>query len=237
MTDNATSPPGGNYGRDDEILDHVMRYRITTPAVLHRLFFDDSDRNAVTKVTSRLCQQGYLASYELYGSNVYFALGKNGARWKGLRATLVKPLGRQALYREFGVLAFCCLQPTLRERQRFSEIARNQPQIIAPHIDSSHYYVDHDESGSLTRLGCIWVEAGGSADHVVRIVRQKIVEPRQAVPALRQAIQQGGFVVAIVTYHEEKRQQIIHALKSLQTTVHFRIEVVPELRLLLPGLR
>lgn len=51
--------------RDYELFEHIMRYHLTTREVLHRLFFSDSDENAVTKVTSRLVLHGYLSRYEL----------------------------------------------------------------------------------------------------------------------------------------------------------------------------
>lgn len=234
-----TQPPSPRYiDRNEAILEHVMRYRMTTPAVLHRLFFEDSERNAVTKVTSRLCDQRMLASHCLHGSHVYFSLGKAGARHRGLRAGLVKPLGPQAIYREYGILSFCCLGQKLRTRLRFAEIYRDRPQLIAKHLDSSHYYLDRESKDSGTRLGYIWVEAGGSTDHIIRTVQRKIIEPRLSVPTLRELIHRGQFLVAIVTYHEEKRRQILEALSGLRaTTVTFRVEVFPELQHLLTEIR
>ena len=46
--------------RDRAILDHILRYRLTTNAVLHRTLFPEQSMNAVTKVTARLCQRGLL---------------------------------------------------------------------------------------------------------------------------------------------------------------------------------
>src|SRR5262245_60806711 len=85
--------------RDQEILDHVMRYRLTTPEVLHRLFFSDSERNAVTKVTSRLCQNEFLQSHVLYASHTYFTLAPQGAKLTGLARKKIGPLGPQSLFR------------------------------------------------------------------------------------------------------------------------------------------
>ena len=221
--------------RDFEILEHVMRYRITTPEVLHQLFFADCDRNAVTKVTSRLCTQQFLASYPLYGSNVYFALGKNGARVVGLQARHVKPLGPQALYREYGTLAYCCLNGTLREKLRVRDITKHFPALAARRIDSSHYYLDRE--GEATRLAYIWVEGGGAVDHIVRTVRDDIIEERRRIPALNQEIDAAKFVVAVVTMTPDKREAIIAALRALVTPVFFRVEVVSELIHLLPSVR
>lgn len=213
-----------------------MRYRITTPQVLHQEFFDDSDRNAVTKVTSRLCALEFLTSHPLYGSNVYFTLGKKGARVFGVAARRVtKPLGPQALYREYGTLAFCRLGPIRRERLRVAEIANQFPSIAARRIDSSHYYLDHD--GTVARLGYIWVETGGPVDHIVRTVCNEIIEDRRSVPTLKEYIDQSRFVATIVTMTEDKRDAIIAALRNVTGPALFRIEAVPELIHLLPSKR
>jgi hypothetical protein len=222
--------------RDLLILDHVMRYRLTTPEVLHRLFFfEDADRNAVTKVTSRLCDREMLLSHQLYASFTYFTLGRHGARLTGLAAKKVRPLGPQALYREYGTLVFCCLANPPREKFRVSDVAAKFPQILARNIDSSHYYTDCE--GKTERLGYIWVEGGGPLDHIVRTVRQDIIERRRDIPLLRQNIDSGRFVVAVVTCNADKRNEIAAALRNIATPVFFRVEAVPELIHLLRGAR
>lgn len=221
--------------RDYDVLEHLMRYRLTTPEVLHRLFFEGSDRNAVTKVTSRLCADEFLLSHSLYGSNTYFTLGRRGAKASGLGSGKVGPLGPQACYREFGALSFCCLGNQQRERLRVSEIASKSPQLLSKRIDSAHYYIDHD--GTVARLGYIWVEAGGSVDHIVRTVRQDIIDKRRALPYLLEQINGQRFVVAVVTCTQEKKEAITLALRQLASPVLFRIEFYPELIHLLPGTR
>ena len=221
--------------RDYEILEHVMRYRLTTPEVLHRLFFDGLDRNAVTKVTSRLCDDEFLLSHALYGSNTYFTLGRRGAKVTGLGSKKVGPLGPQACYREFGTLAFCCLSLQQRERLRVRDINEKFPQAFASRLDSSHYYIDHD--GTVARLGFIWVEAGGPVDHIIRTVQQDIIDRRRAVPFLKEYIEGQRFVVAIVTCTQEKKEAITLALKQVSTPVLFRVEYFSELIHLLPGTR
>lgn len=218
--------------RDYDILEHVDRYRLTTPQILHQLFFSDSDRNAVTKVTSRLCTDEFLAVHPLYGSNVYFTLGRRGAKLFRLAAGRVGAIGPQALYRDFGVLHFCCQAPTPREKLRFSDIQQKYPQAIAKGLDSSHYYVDHHDG--ISRLAYIWVEAAGTVAHITHKIRHDIIEHRRHVPVLRQLIDEGRFAVAIITYSDDKRAAIIDALRQVPTSAAFRVEVVPELRHLLP---
>jgi hypothetical protein len=221
--------------RDEEILRHVRRYRLSTPDVLHRLFFDDSQINAVTKVTTRLTELEFLQNHHLFGTNRYFTLGRRGARAMGLAQKNIGPLGPLALYRDFGALGFFCAENTQREKLTVSELARD-PQfapLLARKIDNSHYYWDDAEDQ--TRLGYLWVEGGGPIEHIVRKVQQHIIAPRKSVPVLASYIQTGGFVVAIVTCTETKRRQIADALKQVTTPAFFRIEVVPDLIHLLPS--
>lgn len=221
--------------RDREILAHVSRYRLSTPEVLHRLFFADSERNAVTKVTTRLTELTFLDNHPLFGTNRYFTLGRLGARAMGRKQKIVGALGPQSLYRDFGALGFFCAENTQRQKLTVSELARD-PQfapLLAREIDNSHYYWDEHEGEKL--LGYLWVEGGGPIEHIVRKVQQRIIAPRMSVPVVASYIQAGGFVVAIVTCTETKRLQIADALRQVTTTAFFRIEVVPDLIHLLPA--
>jgi len=226
--------------RDHEILEHVMRYRITTPEVLRQRFFPETDRTAVTKVTTRLCADEFLASYPLYERHIYFTLGRRGAKVCGLTPSKVGPLGPQSLYREFGTLLFCCRSTPERERIRFSQFQREFAPLVIGRLDASHYYVDRHQASdgkTIDRLGFIWVEGAGSVDHIVRTLRNDIIEPRRQVPEFRRRIEAGLFLIAVVTISEDKRAQIRQALSGLVTPVFFRVAAVPELIHLLPSLR
>lgn len=147
--------------RDHDILQHLMRYRLTTREVLHKLFFADSDLNAVTKVTSRMTTHGYLSRYEFIQPRTYHVLGPEAARLLGISQNKTKDLGPQALYTEYGTLAYCCLGQTLRERMLVREVRERYAPLLHRKIDSSHYYLDND--GQTTRLAYIRVDHGGSS--------------------------------------------------------------------------
>jgi hypothetical protein len=67
--------------RDYDILEHILKYRMTTREVLHHLFFADSKPNAVSKVTSRLTLHEYLCRREDLATNfIYFTLGLKATR-------------------------------------------------------------------------------------------------------------------------------------------------------------
>ena len=155
--------------RDYEILDHLRRYRMTTREVLHRLFFSDSELNAVTKVTSRLVDHGFLNRYELYSGRSYFVVGPESAKLFGLSPKKCKAIGTQALPREYGILLYCCMASTPRERLLVSELQQKIPNFTGKRSDCGHYYLDHD--GENVRLAHIRVDQGGPPDHVVRKCR------------------------------------------------------------------
>lgn len=212
--------------RDYEIFQHLLRYRITTREVLHKLLFSDSEINAVTKVTSRLTKHGYLNRHELYAPRNYFVLGPKSAAFLGISQKKTNALGPLALAREYGALVYCCLAETPRQRLRVSEIRERDPQFVQGKLDSSHYYLDND--GETVRLGYIRVDHGGPPDHVVRKCKEDL-EQRYAHEAFRELIDQGRFLIAVVTGREEKKQAIHEALRRHRWSIRFRIEVVSDL--------
>lgn len=212
--------------RDYEIFQHLMRYRITTREVLHKLFFSDSDLNAVTKVTSRMTTHGYLCRYDLYTPRSYYVLGPEAARLLGISQNKTKDVGPQALYTEYGTLAYCCLSETPRERMLVREVRERYPELLHRKIDSSHYYLDND--GQTTRLAFIRADHGGSPDHVARKCRQDIDSRRPILPFQRLLIED-RFLIGIVTPTEEKAAAIREVLARQTWPCRFRVEVVPDL--------
>ncbi len=213
--------------RDYEILDHLKRYRLTTRDVLHRLFFDGSEINAVSKVTSRLIKNGYLNSHPLDTSKVYFTVGPESCRLLGLPLRKSKPLGPQALPTEFGTLMFCCGSPVQRKRLLVGEISKLQPNILGKGLDSSHYYLEELADGNKL-LGYIRVDQGGPPDHISRKCAGDI-EKRMANEALKQLIDSDRFIIALITGHESKAELIRASIGRRQWTIRFRVEVVHEL--------
>lgn len=220
--------------RDLEILKHVARYRITTPEVLQKLFFSDSERNAVTKVTSRLTEHRFLASHKLYDRNVYFTLGHAGAKAMGISPGKIRPLGVQSLFRELGILLFCCRAEQPRERMKFSEFVKEFPTLVVSKRDV--YYLDREPHADkvIVRLAIIWVEGAGAVDHVRRHVVDEIIEPRLVMTDYQRLIGGKLFVVAVVTVSNEKQASLKQTFNAVPTQVIIRVEAVPELIHLTP---
>lgn len=222
--------------RDYEILSHVMRYRITTPEVLHENFeFSYSERNAVTKVTSRLCERGFLLKFKLYQSYSYFTITCEGARrvGKSISRKRVGQLKPNPLYRAYGMLAFCCVFKTRRMRLGVGELEKKYPECMAAKGDKSHFYVE--QRNEIEHLGYAWVEGGGTVDHIFNVVSRNILERHRLDPRMKQRIDEGRFEISIVTYNSEKRDDIATRFEKLRHPVPVRVEFVPELVHLLPS--
>ncbi len=212
--------------RDYEILEHIARYRLTTREVLHRLFFTDSEVNAVTKVTSRLVENRFLNRFDLHSGKSYFVFAPNSARLLGISLKKTNALGPQALVQNYGILQFCCLSEHPRERLLVQELAQRFTDLRGKHLRAGSFYID-SQSGE-TRLASIRVDHGGPSAHVVRKCRGDL-ESIVSNKAIAGLINEQRFMFAIITANEQKVSDIQEALKRQTWPVQFRVEAVPDL--------
>lgn len=212
--------------RDYDILDHVARYHLTTRDVLHLLYFDDSELNAVTKVTSRLCEFGFLCSHRLYANKNYFVLGPAGARLLGISPKKSKPIGVQALPEKYAILQYCCLSPHDREKLQVRELAAYLGTLQGKGLKAANYYVDQD--GTTARLAQMRVDLGGTAAHVVRKCRDDL-ERLVMLPAIDSLVRKNEFMLAILTTSAQKEKDIQDALLRHSWPIVFRVEAVADL--------
>lgn len=214
--------------RDRRILDHVARYRVTVSEVLHALFFPSQFPNAVTKVTSRLCQQDYLRRFPLYHPRTYFTLGPKGAQSLGQSANRTLPLGPQSLPTDFATLSYATLGGTERYRLTVHELMTRWPSFTDKQIvDAPHCA---DESTGDTVLELIRVDLGGKPDHVARKCRDDI-DSRRRLKAFNELLKQGGFRLVVVTGTTEKAAAIRDSLDQhcWPDGLQLHLAVVPDL--------
>ncbi len=191
--------------RDNEILDFIARYRMATREILHRRFFDDSELNAVTKVTTKLVDANYLLSYPLYGNAKYFVLGTIGAKARGIPPRVAKPIGPQSLLIQYGLLEYCQEQNSHRERLTVSDMQKLYAAIVQRGIDSANYVTD--ATGELTKLQFVRVDGGGPADHVIRKIRLDMAT--RNTNAMCSALNANSrFEIVCVTYSKSIAEQI-----------------------------
>ncbi|MFN3194030.1 MAG: hypothetical protein ACE361_26210 [Aureliella sp.] len=210
--------------RDLEILDHLMRYRLTTREILQRLFFEDSDISAVSKVTTRLIDRGALNKGDLDGERVYYTIGSYGAEIFGLNRNKAKLLGPQARVDNYAILQFCCGGEITRQRLLVRELrpifgGKIPPKKLRPAM----YYLD--DEGAQKRLACIRVEQGSEPDHIVRRARD-FLERAVTNPVLDRLVREHQFMITILTTYPQKKLQIEEAILRHSWPITFRVEAI-----------
>lgn len=219
--------------RDAAILEHLRRYHLTTPEVLHRLFFPGVGLNAVRKVTARLIRERRISPARLYEQRKYFVLTPREAERLGEHRSIGRKFEYQGLVNAYALLCFCAATGV----QKFTpkEFAEKFPDLVIPGVRSSNYYREPEQTpeGLKKRLAFIHVDYGISPNALLKKVR-KIPSRAYTLPAFATLIQRGLFIVTVLTPTEAKAAEIRAALSLEQPSpVRFRIQVVPELAELL----
>lgn len=232
MNDENNSPKIQLTGRDRDIIEHVVRDRITTNEVIQNRYFDDSHASAVTRATARLCAASWLSAFPLLYPTKYFIPGKLTASAYGLSIGRTYPLGPQALPREFAVLKYTAANSPNVIRLNNQEILLSAPWYQAEWMQASHCQREVD--GKLV-LELIRVDLGGPADLIARKCR-KDVEARRKLQAFTEMVAEGRFSMVVVTGSTAKAAAIQAALSQHRwpTNLQFRLAVFVSLIPLLP---
>lgn len=199
----------GHSPRDWQILEHVLRYRITTNEVIRKRFFRGRQRpNAVAKVTARLCRARLLAKYPLYHPRIYFVLGPVGCQHLGVSTHRSLPLGPQALPTEYAALAYSQLGTARHQRLTRAELRQRYPWLTPALAEFPHCL---DESQGTSVLELIRVDLGGKSDHVVRKCLSDLDSRRTLSPFLS-LLKQKQFRLVVMTGTPEKATAIQNSL-------------------------
>ena len=214
--------------RDEEILEHLRRYRISTKEVLHGLFFEDSEPAAVLKVMRRLTQVGLASTHNPDGLPQYFRVGPEYIRLRGLSRKSCYPHGVQALPIHLGILLLCCTGDRRPERLTNSEIARNNPEILLGKKSRVNYLRYLNPATEKNELCIGRVDLGGPPHHVARQCERDIerLSKNEAILAL---MLKGQFAMEVVTVSREKAEQIAESIRGRKFVVPFRLSVEPSL--------
>lgn len=210
--------------RDKAILDHILRYRLTTNAVLHRTLFPEQSMNAVTKVTARLCQRGLLRRYPLVPPETYFTAGPEAVRQFGVPSRRTEPLGPQALPIDYAVLIYATHGKHSCRRMTSDELAAYMS-WLPDELTRTPYCV-----GDGGRLDLIRVDLGGSPQHVARKAAAD-VSARLSIPELAELAATDMFQLVILTTTDDKARLISSAFESLGWSDTVRIHLAAVSRL------
>jgi hypothetical protein len=211
-------------GRDEAILEHVHRYRISTIEVLHRLFWEPGTTlNAVSQVLGRL--DAHLQTAPLVGPRRYYLLTPEAAREFGEEEEFARPLGATSLARHYAMLELCCLSDERREHITPRELREGFPRFNLRGVARHGYFHTHGEP---PRLGWLEVDCGG---HAARRARKCLEQfrKRHQHEAFRELADRGQFGIALVTTSPAKREAIERALEKLDP-FPIEIHVLPAVR-------
>jgi hypothetical protein len=211
-------------GRDYEILQHLLRYKVATREIFHRVLFRTVSRNAVTKVVTRLVANGWLKRHPFLIASCYFTLSEQSARLFGMpESAIERAIPPRKLIVEYAVASYCCLGEKPRQRLAVDEIQQDYPHLWFDQLDSDRYYLDSGFRPEL--LGQIFVDYNSSPKTFLDDC-QKDIAARIKRAAVRKLIQGGGFRATFLTAVNEKAVAIRSGIKRLQWPVGLRSEVV-----------
>lgn len=219
-------------GRDREILEHVVRYRLTTKETLHRLFFNDNEPNAAIKVANRLCDEGWLRKLPLLYPRQYLVAGARTVQSFGVPTARSLPLGPQALPTEYAVLHYATSDEKV-ERLKRHEVSARFDWYRAEWAAAAHC-VRVTETATVLEL--VRVDLGGPADHVARKCVADF-ETRNHSPEFQHAVNKTLFRLVLITATADKAAATQLSLHGhlWPDGLSFHLAVIPELLPLLPG--
>jgi hypothetical protein len=222
--------------RDQAILRHVQRYRVTTPETLLKVFYDSTRQSieAPKSTLKRLRAAGYLASDALYasGNETYHHLTAEGAKVLGVPPEVAGPYDAQRLFIQYGRLLFCCHGP--RPRPKFLDTEfdaafrgrRTPASEFGKRFYVDAYYLDID-ADDVRRLGTILVEH--SRDIVPRL-EKTLTRMHELLPEF---FEEGRFALALVTSTDARREDLRKQLSAWRAregiTVPVTVEAYPAL--------
>ena len=219
--------------RDQSILRHIERYRITTREALHRTLFPKVAINAVTKVTSRLLAEGWLNQYPVFYKSFYLTLAPRATELLGTAETVpTEALTLEALRATYGMLAFCCLSKRPRCRLSAGEVQEDHPQLYFPNLNSDRYYLDATQRPMT--YGIMFIDDGSAAAQMVAGYRDDL-QARCQRGGFHEFLGAGQFCLAVVTATAERAAAIGKSLRQQEWPQRLRttVELVPKLTYLL----
>jgi len=219
-----------NDDRNEAVLQHIARYRLSTFAVMMRLpEFKDTKPRALRELLRECCDFGELSSAALHAGIRYWFLTAKGAIRCGLDESRSGPLSETAKIRAYALLLFCCGSNQPHYRLTADELSSRFSALHRPGMPGT-YYLEPAESGC---IGLMRIDAGhcGRWDRIAQSVRDDITLHRR-LPGFRQLIQSCRFEITVLTVLPAKAERIASVVQSLPEVKHVPVHVVAQPELL-----
>lgn len=203
--------------RDEIILDHIGRHRLTIRPVLDHLFFAE-DSSGCGNVLDRLMDQGYIQARQvLPRRRCYYQLTRPGAAGR-FPESRSRPMRGQALRTWLAVLWFCCMDEPDRRLLEPGELRRALPE--AP---TGIHVAEADDTYRVYRIRVVGMKA--KLGYVIRRLRLDITAAMQK-PTLAAWVRNRDYRFAILAERTRIRQ-IQDKLTREQLGKHAHIIVSP----------
>lgn len=189
---------------------------MATTAKLDDLFFDgniDSRKAFVAKAV----RDGLLRAFPLFGNLKYYTVGPNAEKRFALKASVgPKGYGPAALKKRTAIFDYCTSATPLRSRLLLGkpEFAEAFPELIEGLENLQDQYVfELNETGQPKRLITFVVDAAVKIRTLTSNVR-KICNKRQQNKAFRFLMDEGAFVVVVLTHCKARVTELSKALSD-----------------------
>lgn len=204
--------------RDDQILAHIGRYRLTVRPVLDRLFFA-ADSSGCGNVLVRLMRAGFVRSRPLAGRQCYYQLTEKGAAGR-VPDGRSREIRGQALRADLSILWFCCMQTTRRQRLEQEETARLFSELRrVPHA------IEPGATNRLFRLRVVGPRT--RPGQIVREIRRHVFAAGQAEDGRLAAwIQSRFYAFAVLAERAERIKAIRQAAQRAGLDGIARVDVI-----------
>lgn len=204
------------------ILDHVYRYRITTPQVLQRIVLPQHTIDDVRFTYRELKRKNLLAVGQLYHGQPYYSLTPTAA--KLYNTTDYGPYDERTVVDPFAMLMFCTEDEYSRRKLSPMDMQQDSAlsTLIKPGVRPHMYYVDTVHN----RLGYAKVDRGM---HYVK-APQSLEKALKTHTEWTRIIAEDGspFVYTILTAHQKKKDRLLERLSRVRR-VRWEVHVVKEL--------
>lgn len=214
------------------IVEQVIRDHLATNDSIHHRFLADRHRSTVTRITSRLCNSGWLAETLLIYPRKYFLPGPLAVSAYGIPQQRQNPLGPQSLPTEYALLEYTGANAP--------DVTRVTPEELQPRYP---WYRREDATTphclrvieNRPMLELIRIDLGGPADLVARKCRDAVLSRKVSVE-FEKLVLSRGFSIVIITATSSKAKAIEASLTHhiWPDGLVFRINAFPSLIPLIP---
>lgn len=210
--------------REQAIIDHVARYRVTTVDVLHEKFFPELQSvKSVRKIAARMIADGWLDRFQAVSRRNLYVLGRNFEQPRAKQGTTAC-FSEQSLLTAVAILYFC-----VRHRHRrltVPELLKVDKRLCQTGLNNSPYYVEQRENQ--LGLSLLLVDRDSPVRRLTWKVK-RLVGQRKRHDGFHAWMLDQRFSITILTAFAEKQQQLIQAFSAhAEPLAKVRVALVPE---------